>query len=149
MCFQAQTVLSTNTSCLFSGSDYSSAGALSVAPPVTGMSSLTAQLAVKLSLSSLLLVFLTDKLNEASITSSSLWYCTWSVATCTAKQLPVKWQDLTPRCQKRFSVCVKQDSRHSSKYNASATWWYQPLSQCQVCDCLNLSIVCIRVAVGS
>ena len=44
---------------------------------------------MKPSLSSLLLVFLTDKLNQASATPSPLWCCTWSVAKCTVEQFPV------------------------------------------------------------
>ena len=56
---------------------------------------------MKLSLSSLLLVFLADKLNQACATPSSLRCCTWSVATCTVEQFPVKRQDPKSWCQER------------------------------------------------
>ena len=49
-------------------------------------------------LSSLLLVFLTDNLNQASATTSSLRCCTWSVAGGTVEQFPVQWQYPEPRC---------------------------------------------------
>ena len=109
---------------------------------------------MKLSLSSLLLVFLTDKLNQAGATPSSLWCCTWSVARCTVEQFPVKRQDPKPWCQQRFSVRVKQDlwgmvqnTTHQPRNGISQIF---SQDQCQVRGCLDyLSIVCIRVAVGS
>ena len=64
---------------------------------------------MKLSLSSLLLVFLADKLNQACATPSSLRCCTWSVATCTVEQCPVKRKNSKSWCQEGFSVIVKKD----------------------------------------
>ena len=58
---------------------------------------------MKLSLSSLLFVFLADKLNQACATPSSLRCCTWSLATCTVEQFPVKRKD------QECSVIVKKD----------------------------------------
>ena len=82
---------------------------------------------MKLSLPSLLFVFLADKLNPPCATPSSLRCCTWSIATCTLRRGP--------------------------EYHASATQWYQPGIQprsIQVRGCLDyFSIVCIRVTVGS
>ena len=67
---------------------------------------------MKLSLSSLLLVFLADELTKPA-TPSSLRCCTWSVATCTVEQFPVKRQDPKTWCQERFSVIVQTRSlRH-------------------------------------
>ena len=58
---------------------------------------------MKLSLSSLLFVFLADKLNQACATPSSLRCCTWSLATCTVEQFPVKRKD------RECSVIVQKD----------------------------------------
>ena len=83
-----------------------------------------------LPLSSLLLVFLTDNLNQASTTTSSFRCCTWSVAGGTVEQLPVQWQHPKPRCQQRLSVRVKQDFWFMDPiYYASATQWYRPDTQ--------------------
>ena len=99
----------------------------------------------KFSFSPRLLVLLTDKLNQASATPSSLWCCTWSVARCTVGQFPVN--PGVTRGALSVSNKMVQNTAHQPR-NCISQIFSQ--DQCQVRGCLDyLAIVCIRVAVVS
>ena len=62
-----------------------------------------------LPLSFLLLVFLTNDLDQPRATTSSFGRGARSDASCTVEEFPIQRQDPKLRCQEQLSVLVKED----------------------------------------
>ena len=107
-----------------------------------------------LPLSFLLLVFLTNDLDQPRATTSSFGRGARSDASCTVEEFPIQRQDPKLRCQEQLSVLVKEDLSGVAQ-NAS----HEPRdSVCQVLSqdpsemrgrLKHSPIVCLRVPISS
>ena len=76
-----------------------------------------------LPLSFLLLVFLTNDLDQPRATTSSFGRGARSDASCTVEEFPIQRQDPKLRCQEQLSVLVKED--HERPDMGSPLRWFK------------------------